>query len=1006
MNVHSLIPLIATVAYIPLFIILYANRPWQRQKQIFAILLLALMFWSLGDFLFRSDFFINEKLFLARGILCIFTMAFSQLHYFLRTFYETEKPGIPMVYIFMAASFILILLFIPESVSIDDNVVPIYGIWAYPLAVAYLSIIGRDVYILAQKLKVIADPFAHNQLIYLMMGLTITLVFATLSLGQFGREFPLAHVGNLINAILLSYAVIKHRLLDLRFVLRRSLTLLSMVAIGVGVYLLLYVMGHFLFKIEVETINFALGAGVALIVAFVIYTLRDVTATQIDKLFYRDSFVYRQELDDFINNRIKGVINLDDFGNELLTLLSGAIRCRQAYLMLPRQDTADFYIRFTVPSQEDRPSFIIRNDSPILQWLKKETNYLPREKIDIEPEFKGLWKEERERIGQLNIKMFLPMISRNNIIGMLALGEKLNNGRYTLEDINLAERTIKNVATTLEKEYLQDQLKKRERELSLINRLAGVITSSLNIQEVYDAFVRELKEVVAADYTAICVVEDKDIYFAALSTDVGSAWHIGQTIPMSNTATEWVYLNKKHYYENDLSRNKRFWTGEEYLKRGIRSILYLPMVNKGDVIGVLIIGSKKSNAYNLEQIILLEHLASQIAAPIENSRLFSKAEEIARVDGITGLFNRRHFDERLHGEIDRHSRYGDILSILLLDLDNFKKYNDTYGHLAGDRLLVQAGQIVAGAIRSSDLAFRYGGDEFAVILPNSSTMDAFSVAERIREKIAFEMSSRQLEISISIGIASWPGDGSTLDELCYAADMALYYAKRTGQNRTSIASRTLFSLNEPAVSINAEAEVLSTIYALAATLEARDKYTYGHSRRVSRYAVAVAEAMNLPPEQVAVISAAALLHDIGKVGIPDNVLNKSGKLLDEEWEMLKQHPKLSATIVGHVPSLSACLAAVRHHHERWDGAGYPSGLKAEAIPIEARILCVTDAFEAMIADRPYRGPLTFKKAIAEMERCSGSQFDPNVVKVFIPIALATGPDDIELEMQRTRQEES
>jgi diguanylate cyclase (GGDEF)-like protein len=1006
MNVHSLIPLIATVAYVPLFIILFANRPWQRQKQIFALLLISLMFWSLGDFLFRSDFFMNEKLFLARGILCVFTLAFSQLHYFLRTFYETEKPGIPMVYIFMVASFVLILLFIPESVTVDDSVVPVYGIWAYPLAAGYLSIIGRDVYIIARKLKVIADPVIHNQLVYLMVGLTITLIFATFSLSQFGREFPVAHVGNLINAILLSYAVIKHKLLDLRFVLRRSLTLLSMAAIGVGVYLILFVLGHFLFKIEVETVNFILGVGVALIVVFVIYMLRDVTTTMIDKLFYRDSYVYRQELNDFVNNRIKGVINLDDFGNELLTLMSGAIRCKQAYLMLPRQDTSDFYIRFSVPSKEDRPSFIIRNDSPLLQWLHKEDNYLPREKIDIEPEFRGLWKEERERIGQLNIQMFLPMISRNKIIGVLALGEKHNNGRYTLDDINLGERIIKQIAATLEKEYLQDQLKKREQELSLINRLAGVITSSLNIQDVYDAFVSELKEVVVADYTAICVVEDKDIYFAALSTDVGSAWHIGQTIPMANTATEWVYLNKKHYYDSDLSSNKRFWTSEEYLKRGIRSILYLPMVNKGDVIGVLIIGGKKPNSYTVEQTILLEHLASQIAAPIENSRLFAKSEEVARVDGITGLFNRRHFDERLHGEIDRHSRYGDILSILLLDLDNFKKYNDTYGHLAGDRLLVQAGNIVADAIRSSDLAFRYGGDEFAVILPNSSTMDAFSVAERIREKLAFEMGSRQLDISISIGVASWPGDGTTLDELCYAADMALYYAKRTGQNRTSIASRTLFSLNEPAVSVNSEAEVLSTIYALAATLEARDKYTYGHSRRVSRYAVATAEAMNLPPEQVAVISAAALLHDIGKVGIPDNVLNKAGKLLDEEWEMLKQHPKLSATIVGHVPSLSACLAAVRHHHERWDGAGYPSGLKAESIPIEARILCVTDAFEAMIADRPYRGPLSFKQAIAELERCSGSQFDPTVVKVFIPIALATGPDDIELELQRARTEEA
>lgn len=1005
MNVHSLIPLIATIAYIPLFIILLANRPWQHQKQVFAIFLVSAILWSFGDFLFRSDYLVNEKIYIAKAVLCVLTLAVTQLHYFLKTYYDPGKKGLPLAYCVMGLTYVLIILFIPQDVIVGEIIVPVYGFWVYPVAMYAYGLLGWDLFKLFKRLKVISDPVPHNQVMYLIIALCSYIIFATSSFSKFGQDIPVAHIGNLANALILTYAALKFRLLDLRLVLRRGLTILALIATCVFIYLLVFVLGHFLFRIELEDLNFLLGIAVALIMAMVIYQLKGFISTQIDKLFYRGSYEYRLELEDFVQFRIRGVLNLNDFGNELLTLIAGALRCKQAYLMLPQQDTSDYYIRFSVPSKEDRPSFIIKGDSPVLNWLKKKNNYLPREKLDIEPDFKGLWKEERERIGQLNIQMFLPIISRKKVIGLLVLGDKQNNSMYTLEDINLAERVIKEVATTLEKEFLQDQLKIREQELSLINRLTGVITSSLNIQDVYDAFVGELKEVVEADYTAICVVEDKNIYFAALSTDVGSTWHIGQTIPMSNTATEWVYLNKKPYYEIDLNQNKRFWTGEEYIKRGIRSILYLPMINKGEVIGVLIIGSKKPNSYNLEQTILMEHLASQIAAPIENSRLFSKAEEVARVDGITGLFNRRHFDERLHSEIDRHSRYGDILSILLLDLDNFKKYNDTYGHLAGDRLLVQAGKIVASAVRSSDLAFRYGGDEFSVILPNSSTMDAFSVAERIREKISFEMTSRQLDISISIGIASWPGDGSTLDELCYAADMALYYAKRTGQNRTSIASRTLFSLNEPTVSLNTEAEALSTIYALAATLEARDKYTYVHSRRVSRYSVAVAEAMKLPPEQVAVISAAALLHDIGKIGIPDNVLNKSGKLLDEEWEMLKQHPKLSATIVGHVPSLSACLPPVRHHHERWDGTGYPSGLKAEAIPIEARILCVTDSFEAMIADRPYRGPLSFKQAIAELEKCSGSQFDPNIVKVFIPIALATGPDDIELELQHSHVDE-
>lgn len=1003
MNTHSLIPLIAFLAYIPLLIIVLTNRPWQRQKAIFAIFLFSMMVWSFGDFLFRSDYLINEKIYVAKATLCVLALGVTQLHYFLRTYYEDEAPRFPLAYILMGVAFVVIIAFIPQDVIVDELVKPVYGIWVYPLIIAGLGTLVRDLVILIRRIRIIADPVQRNQIIYLTIGTVTSLIFSAVSTTKFGQEFPIAHVGNFANALIMSYAVFKHRLLDMRIVLRRGLTMLCMVATGVVIYLAIYVIGHFLFNIDLESLNALLGIGVALLVAFIIFQMRGIITSRIDKLFYRDSYVFRQELNDFAHHRIKGVLNLDEFGNELLTLFCGAIRCRRAYLMFPQHNTGDFYIRFAAPSKEDRPSIVIKNDSPIIQWLKKENTYLPKEKLDIEPEFKGLWTEERENVSQLSIQLFLPIISRGNMVGLLALGEKQNKGRYTLDDINFSERIINDVANSLEKEYFQDQLKKREQELSLLNQLAGVISSSLNIQEVYDAFVKELKEVVQVNYTAIALIEGNEIYFAAISSEVGSAWHTGQKIPLANTATEWVSLNKRLYYETDLSNNKRFWTGAEYLKRGIHSVLYLPLINKGDVIGILILGSKKPGSYGPEQVVMLEHLASQIAAPIENSRLFTKAEEIARVDGITQLFNRRHFDERMKEEIDRHARYGDILSILLLDLDNFKKYNDTFGHLAGDRLLVHAAELIQSAIRSSDLAFRYGGDEFAVILPNSSTMDAFNVAERMRERVAFEMASRQIDVTVSVGVASWPGDGATLDELCYAADMALYYAKRTGQNRTSIASRTLFSLNEPSVSINVEAEVLSTIYALAATLEARDKYTYGHSRRVSRYAVATAEALSLAPEQVAVISAAALLHDIGKVGIPDHVLNKEGKLLDEEWELLKQHPRLSATIVGHVPSLAACLAAVRHHHERWDGNGYPSGLKGEAIPMEARILTVTDAFEAMISERPYRKALTFKQAIAELDKCSGTQFDPRVVQAFIPIALSTGPDDLELEMLKNRQ---
>jgi diguanylate cyclase (GGDEF)-like protein len=276
-------------------------------------------------------------------------------------------------------------------------------------------------------------------------------------------------------------------------------------------------------------------------------------------------------------------------------------------------------------------------------------------------------------------------------------------------------------------------------------------------------------------------MEGDEIYFAAVSTQVGSAWHTGQKIPMPGTATEWVCLNKRPFYEHDLTQRKRFWTGEEYLKRGIRSVLYLPLVNKGEAIGVLIIGSKRVAAYSPEQTILLEHLASQISAPIENSRLYTKAEEIARIDGVTGLFNRRHFDERMREEIDRHSRYGDVLSLLLIDLDNFKKYNDTFGHLAGDRMLIHAAGLVKAATRSSDLAFRYGGDEFAVLAVEAYQDSGDILVARLQENLRTHNAQRnsRYQLSISVGLDYYdPTCPCSIDELLDRADRAMYEQKQ------------------------------------------------------------------------------------------------------------------------------------------------------------------------------------------------------------------------------------
>ena len=993
MNTHCLIPLIATIAYIPLFIVLIFNRPWQRQHKLFAWFLAAAMLWSLTDFLFRSDFLMQDKLLLAKVTLCFFVWGAVQLHYFLFSFYGDFR--FPSAYVLMAMLFALVLTRIPESIAIDNGVVPDYGIWIVPLALSLYVLLGRDIYFLWQKLSVLTDPAARNQLVYLLLGTSTLILFASSGLSLFGREFPISHVGSLLNAVILIYAVLKHRLLDMRFVLRQGLVFSTLAGLLLATFMLWLFLIHRGLGFEISfTSTFVAALLTAASAAGFWYQARHFLYRKVDQVFYRESYDYRVKLFDFVRHKISGVFSLQELGGELLPLLVKTLNCRQSYLLLSETGGGDFVALFAEPQEGGDSPLRIRQDSPIVERFRRENRYLNKEDLDILPEFRSLWGEEREKLRSLGIELFFPLVSRGNLIGILVLGKK-QSGKYSLEDIDLAERITAEVAVSLEKEYLQEQLRKREEELSLINRLATIITSSLNIQEAYDAFIAELRKVVDVDWATIALIEGDEIYFQALSTEVGSAWQTGERIPLEGTATQRVTGDKKALVEPDLAQKRRFWTGEEYVKRGIRSIVYLPLLVKGEAIGSLIVASRQPSAYSPGQVRLLERLALQIAMQAENARLYGRAEQRARVDELTGLFNRRHFDERLKEEIDRHSRYSGMLSLVLLDLDNFKDYNDKLGHLAGDKLLGQVGRLIKRSFRSADLAFRYGGDEFAILLPQSSADDAFIVAERVRGRIAIEMGGQQVPITASLGLASWPSDGITPDGIVNAADKALYYAKRTGGNRTYVVSRMLPSLAEPVASeANAEKEALNTIYALAATIEARDKYTYGHSRKVGNYAVALAEALDLPSERVAIISTAALLHDIGKIGIPDEVLNKTGKLDDEEWELIKSHPKLSANIVGHVPSLTSCLPAILHHQERWDGTGYPSGLEGEAIPLEARILAVADAFDAMTSSRPYRGPLSYREAVEELKRSAGSQFDPKLVEAFLPIALSTVPEEL------------
>jgi diguanylate cyclase (GGDEF)-like protein len=1003
MNVHVLVPLIATIAYIPLFVILLSNRPWQRRHRLFLLFLIPAMSWSLSDIFFRSDFFTQYKLFLIGIGVCLVIWMLVQFHYYICSFYRSERIRIPLAYLLLVATIVLAALgHIPEGIEVTASGINVdYGPWIIAIGLIFLCIVGvKDIYSLIQKYRLSPNPEERNQIVYLLAAVAILTVFIFSSISPRGGEFPVSHIGNLIVACVLTYAVVTHRLLDIRVVFRRAFIYVVLYGGGVGMVVLIFWLAHRFIGFELNSASLAITIGLGIpAILYCAHKVRDLWQRKVEEAFIGARYSYRRQLSQFIT-KIHDIPSLEQLGSEFISLIAQSFDCRRACLLLPQAENEGFSARFTYPPSEDNPMVELKlgPDSPVVTWLERESTILPERNLAIFPEFQSIWEEEREEIQSAEVKMFVPLMNKGKLVAVLAMSERRDGKLYAVEDIDLLEFISARVAASMAKEYSHEQLKEQDEETTLVNRLTAIITSSMSIQMIFEGFAQELKKVVDIDWATIALIDGTELYFLALSSTIGSAWQTGERIPLEGTATECACRDRQAVYEADLKRFHRYWTWDSHLQLGIRSVVYLPLSVTDRTIGSLILASRKPNVYSRRQIKLLEKVALQIAAPVENAQLYARLEQKSRIDELTGLFNRRHFEERLKEEVSRHSRYGDVFSIFMLDLDNFKAYNDTYGHPAGDTLLSQIGKIIKGSVRNVDQAFRYGGDEFVVILPQTTSEDAHVVAERVRGQIARTMGKTAIAVTASIGLANYPTDGVVADELVDVADNALYHAKRAGGNRILLSSKVLSEPmdNGEMRGTYARRNGLSAVYALVSTVEARDPYIYGHSRKVNTYAVALAEAIGLSPDEVANVSAAALLHDIGKIGIPDKVLNKKGKLNEEDWKAIKAHPKLGATIISNIPHLVPCVNSILHHHERWDGTGYPEGLKGEEIPIEARILAIADTFEAMTSARPYRPALSLEEVVKELRRGAGLQFDPKLIEVFIGIVEAGLPDKVKI----------
>jgi diguanylate cyclase (GGDEF)-like protein len=381
----------------------------------------------------------------------------------------------------------------------------------------------------------------------------------------------------------------------------------------------------------------------------------------------------------------------------------------------------------------------------------------------------------------------------------------------------------------------------------------------------------------------------------------------------------------------------------------------------------------------------LRAFANHAMGAIESARQLELMRHLAEHDPLTGLRNRRGLEEHIDAEI---ARTGSV-AVLVCDLDNFKRVNDALGYVQGDEALRRFAGVLAGA---GGLAARLGGEEFALVIGGIGEDAALATAERVRTAVSDVFDDFPWPVTTSVGVAVSGAGAETASLLLRAATRAVFGAKRLGRDRCiAYHAETL----EPLLGTledagGASAEQLAAAMLLAETLDLRDVGTARHSQTVGRYAEGIARALGLPESHVDRIRAAGVLHDLGKLGVADAVLKKPGKLTPEEWVEMRRHPELAARILHHA-NLRDISGWVLAHHERIDGDGYPYGLAGEAIPLEARILAVADAYEAMTADRAYRSALGHGEAQAELLACAGTQFDPLVVDAFLRVLSAPRP---------------
>ncbi len=572
------------------------------------------------------------------------------------------------------------------------------------------------------------------------------------------------------------------------------------------------------------------------------------------------------------------------------------------------------------------------------------------------------------------------------------------------------------------------------RNLTIQTSMTSPYTTDIGITIDYKSFVDELIQInnitslsdfYVSVYDVICKNIDSGFFAIGLYKEKSGCINLRLKDKLGNYYSTKIFLkdndnpiitafnSEKIIYEDDVSFLKL-----AYFKNN--PVVILPLVSVNKCIGIMMIAD--NNARQNAELYTL--LSNYVALVTHNLDLSEKSDKFVNTDNLTLLYNHRGFQELLSDELSRAATSKTQLSVIMMDICNITKINREMGHAKGDEVIKLVAENIRKNVRESDIAARYGGDELGIILPNTSVEQAKYVAEYLTYSLSCFYIDDVGPVKVSVGISTYPDCAVDKEKLLILAEQAMYISKAKGykDGMSAIISSSDFNFWDD-IALKSYAEVLTKRHAqlgvnfedeliekfnadhadisgnrifeiatsLAGAIDAKDPYTKDHSTSVSRYSEALARAINLPEGEVERIKLGALLHDVGKIGIPETVLQKEGPLSDEEWAIMKQHPTIGAEkVLMPNSSLRDLIPIVKYHHERIDGKGYPEKLRDNEIPLAAKIVAIADTYHALTSDRPYRKGMNIEKAISILNEGAGTQWDADLVRTFIGIAPSLG----------------